>query len=350
MSFYYKHIIATPFQYKKKVLPAVCCLILLFTLSSCFKEEDALPKPIYNGTVNTVIIPLTSEYSKQFYFDLFTNSIIKEHNNEIWDLAFDAQENEFHVWLNGSKKMQIWNTGDTSFNSVQSSANATWVCDYPTGEISHNAFGEWGAPQPNGNVISKGYVYVVDRGVNHSEINIGFKKIKIEGLVNGVYKIRFSKLNGEDEHVVEIPKNSQYNRIYLSFNNNGSIVDAEPPKSQYDLIFTRYTHIFFEENNLFYLVTGALSNPSGVLVAQDSLMKFNDITLNDVQNMSFSNHADAIGYDWKSFDIDNTKYELIPNRNYIIKDLEGNYYKLRFVDFFNEQGERGYPKFEYQML
>ena len=116
------------------------------------------------------------------------------------------------------------------------------------------------------------------------------------------------------------------------------------------MIFSRYTHIFFEENNLFYLVTGTLSNINGVMVAIDSSKAFSDITMSDVQSLSFSNHIDAIGYNWKSFDLDNTKYEVLPNRNYIIKDVEGNFYKLRFIDFFNEQGERGYPKFEYQLL
>lgn len=331
--------------FKNVLLLAGSCLIL----SSCFKEEIAMQKPSMNSAVNTVSIPMTANYDKQFYFDLFTNNTVSQNNNEIWDLAFDASENGFRIWLNSSKKMQVYNTGIKNFESVNSTSNAKWLCDYPTGEVAHNAIGEWGVWN-NSMMISNGDVYIIDRGLNHNETSIGMKKVVFLGLENGVYKLRFAKMNGDDEHVIEIPKNDQYNRVYLSLNDGGSIVDVEPKKEQYDLIFSRYTHIFFEENNLFYLVTGTLSNINGVMVAIDSSKAFSDITMSDVQSLSFSNHTDAIGYNWKSFDLDNTKYEVLPNRNYIIKDVEGNFYKLRFIDFFNEQGERGYPKFEYQLL
>ena len=35
---------------------------------------------------------------------------------------------------------------------------------------------------------------------------------------------------------------------------------------------------------------------------------------------------------------------------YILKDVNENYYKIRFLDLVNTDGERGYPRFEYTLL
>jgi hypothetical protein len=319
---------------------------LFFT--GCFKEENPISRPP-QGETEVVQIEMTSQYNKQVFYDLFTNQIISSNDNAIWDFAFDADDNGYHIWLNSSKLMQAYNTGSSDFEGVNSEAGAEWTWDYPEGTMDKNAIGEWGTFN-NGNVNSFRKVYIIDRGVNANNVKFGKRKVMFESLNNGTYRIRFAKLSGEDLHIVEIPKDNRYNRVYLSLDNGGQIVQVEPQKETWDLEFTRYTHIFFEFDTLPYLVTGALSNPAGVKVAEDSSLNFNAIDASSLSGYTFSINADAIGYDWKSFDIDDTKYSIIPNKFYIVKDLEGNYYKLRFIDFFSNSGERGYPKFEYQRL
>lgn len=321
-------------------------IMLLF--SACFKEETPIPRPP-QGDTEVVQIPLTSKYDKQFYFDLFTNQIVASNNNEAWDLAFDANDNGYHIWLNSSKLMQAWNTNTKDFERITSATGAKWNWDYSDGDIQKNAIGEWGIFS-NGNVISNKHVYVIDRGVNRNENNLGRRKVVFESLENGTYTIRFSRLDGGDQHTIEIPKDNRYNRVYVSFDNGGEVVKIEPEKNTYDLIFTRYTHIFLEFDTLPYLVTGALLNTLNVKAAKDSTLNFDDITIADLDKFNFSNNRDAIGYDWKSFDISIEKYDIIAGKFYIVKDQEGNYYKLRFLDFFSDTGERGFPKFEYQRL
>ena len=55
-----------------------------------------------------------------------------------------------------------------------------------------------------------------------------------------------------------------------------------------------------------------------------------------------------IGYDWKSYN--SGTYEVDINKNYIIKTTEDLYYKIHFIDFYNDQGEKGTPKFEISSL
>lgn len=316
--------------------------------TSCFKEEMPIPRPP-QGDTEVVQIPLTSKYNKQFFYDLFTNQIISSNDNTIWDLAFDTDDNGYHIWLNSSKLMQVYNTGSSDFDGITDDFGSKWTWDYPEGTTDYNAIGEWGTFN-SGNVASFRHVYIIDRGVNADNVKFGKRKVIFETLNNGTYRVRFAKMSGEDLHVIDIPKDNRYNRVYLSFDNGGQVVQVEPQKNSWDLQFTRYTHIFFEFDTLPYLVTGALLNPAGVKVARDSSSRFNEITIDDIGSFNFIDDANVIGYDWKSFDIDDTKYSIIPNIFYIVKDLEENYYKLRFIDFFSDSGERGYPRFEYQRL
>jgi hypothetical protein len=57
-----------------------------------------------------------------------------------------------------------------------------------------------------------------------------------------------------------------------------------------------------------------------------------------------------VGYNWKEYDLNAGEYTVLSNINYIIQDNNNKYYKLHFIDFYNTQGEKGYPKFEVQEL
>lgn len=59
-----------------------------------------------------------------------------------------------------------------------------------------------------------------------------------------------------------------------------------------------------------------------------------------------------IGFEWKSINLSAPllHYNVKSYLTYILKDQHGYYWKLRFLDFYNAQGEKGYPKLEYQQL
>ena len=99
-----------------------------------------------------------------------------------------------------------------------------------------------------------------------------------------------------------------------------------------------------------YLVTGVLINRNGVEVATDTLNNFADITFDMAQHMIYSSNLDAIGYDWKYYNFEAGSYTVTVGLNYIVKNRNGYLYKLRFVGFYNDLGQKGYPAIEYQQL
>jgi len=121
---------------------------------------------------------------------------------------------------------------------------------------------------------------------------------------------------------------------------------------RWSILFTRYTTMLVtdEGENYPYLVVGALLNPNGVTAARDTIHDFLDLDINDVADLEFTIQADVIGYDWKYYNFDAGVYTIEPDKNYVIRDRDGFLYKLRFVDFYSDEGVKGYPTFEFVRL
>jgi hypothetical protein len=65
--------------------------------------------------------------------------------------------------------------------------------------------------------------------------------------------------------------------------------------------------------------------------------------------VTWSWREDEIGYDWKIWNMSANKYTMA-NKIYIIKDVRDNYFKLKFVDFYDDNGKKGYPKMAWELL
>ena len=75
-----------------------------------------------------------------------------------------------------------------------------------------------------------------------------------------------------------------------------------------------------------------------------------EITYEDIESYSFSSNQDVIGYDWKDFDFDSGFYLIYAEKNYIIKNGLDQYFKIHFIDFYDDLGEKGHPTFEILQL
>ncbi len=99
-----------------------------------------------------------------------------------------------------------------------------------------------------------------------------------------------------------------------------------------------------------YQVTGVLLNPNNVTAYKETVVKFEDITYDHVASKTFSNAENFIGYDWKTYDFNTSGYVVNSKITFVIKNTQGIYYKLRFIDFYDDFGVKGTPKFELQRL
>ncbi len=317
----------------------IIILLLSIFFISCEKEEIAV-KSYDRGTTQTSSVSIDPTYKLQVFYNLNSNIIISQNNKTDWDIAFSCPENNNHIILNYAKGMYVWRITNKSFTEVTDTIgfeqNKKW--DASSGAVDSTAFS---------NINDSSVVYLIDLGYNEMGIHLGFKKLSVLWNTNKSYKIRYANLNGTSYNEQQILKDEKYNHVAFSFKLN-KVVAFQPIKSTFDLEFTQYTYTFLEPYQS-YLVTGVLIN-KGIKVAKVSSIPFSDIKLSDTLLYSFTSSADAIGYDWKYFNFNDGKYTVDPTKIYIIRDLSGFFYKLHFIDFYNENGQKGNIKFEYQKL
>ena len=310
----------------------------MFVFISCEMEE--IPVSPHNpGDIQINQIELSNDYRHQVFYDLGSNSIISDNLKTDWDLGFESSTQGYHVILNSSTYSSLSYIENISFNDNIDPTGLIWSWDNPNGDLDSSAFGD------SRNVSG---FYVFDRGFDLNGTPRGFKKILIDSITNEFYQISFSNLDNSDYNSFKLYKDPSVNFTCFSFESN-QIVDIEPSYNDWDLLFSQYTHLYNDTTTPAYLVTGVCSNLD-VLVAKDTSYEFNEINYSMINEFSFNDDRDAIGFDWKEYNFNAGSYTINSNTNYIIMDKQQKYFKLRFIDFYNSDGDKGYPTFEIQEL
>ena len=330
-------------------------IISLIVLSSCFKEDEKIT-PVRPGDVSTVVIEMFPDYSVQSYFSLSSGEVVASNPKDSWDLGLSCETDDYTLILNTARFIKIAHTGSDNFDVTYTTEGFIWQFDESTGNPSGNAIGQWWDSTESG-PVSHREVLLVDRGIDSEGLPAGY--FKIQPLINsstGEVSIRIANLNGSDERTFSFTKASGLKYTTMSFEDGQNAVQPEPLKTAWDLLFTQYTTLLFTDTGepYPYLVTGVLINDELVSAAMDSITPFESIDRTLAENLLLSQQLDVIGYDWKKVNGDVTSgdvtYTPIPEMVYIIKNSDGYLFKLRFVGFYNELGQKGYPTFEYQKL
>lgn len=312
--------------------------LLIFMITSCDKGEIPIP-PHQTGDLITTTIEMQQDYRYQIFYKLKDNTVVSQNLKTSWDIGFESNIDGWRIFLNSSLGGAAWKITDSSFESVFSINNPQWNWDNPSGNIDSTAIGDY----QNQNIF-----FIIDRGYNISGNPIGYIKFRIDSINEIGYMVRYASLDNSLDTNVWIDKQVNKQKTCFSFSEN-KVINIEPNISDWDLLFSQYLHIFPNPPTP-YLVNGILINNSTLSVALDTINSFENINYTEVSQYDFNQKRDFIGYNWKIFDFESSSYSIVENMNYILQDGEGHYYKLRFIDFYNDLGEKGYPTFEIQQL
>lgn len=326
-------------------------------LASCEKEDEAITLPA-PGDSKSMVAEMGSNYDNQIYISL-SKGLINSANYKNFDLAFEAAPTGRHIYLNGAKYMFLSHSG-TADISAADTVGADWKVDAEHLDGDSTAFGNWWASLslPPGQTSE---VMIIDRGIIDHTGTDRFRKIQVIENDDAHYKIRYSKLDNSDLNEFTILKDPDYSLMYFSFNNNGQLVQQAPKKADWDFVFTKYTHVYFDEPlsspYRYYPVTGGILNIwndiTGVMAEKDSTPNFipyESVFAQEALAMNFSTRADIIGFDWKFYDFASSLYHITPDIYFVLRDQQGFMYKMRMVSFYDHQGNKGTITFEYQRL
>ena len=318
-------------------------------LTSCEKEETPIVLPPKPADVSLMTVELGADYHRQVFVNLTTGQQTVAPM-DCWDLAFDASPEGKLIFMNGGNNVLIANIGYGNFKQAVPLSALKWRWDAASG-------------QPDSLVLSKCFnsttrisldsVYMINRGKGNTPDN--FFQFKLLSVSATAYEIRIADVNGQMAKDITIPKDPNKVHVYFSFDKGGEALNFEPPKSDWHFCFLRYRWIYYEFNPpLLYQVTGVYTNTSFVDVAVDSTIQFYDIKTAQISGLPYYTNRDVIGFNWKTPDFKPTgvEYKVRKHVNYIIreKSVNNSLYKLRFIDFYNDKGEKGCPRFEMQLL
>jgi len=322
-------------------------LSLFFLLQSCFQEEEPVP-PHEQGDMEEGRASLGFYYEDQVYFDLYSNVEVTSSSILGWDLSFESNTGGWTIRLNSAKFMLAGNSRDTVFSAGLNAGELEMKFDRSDGNPDSTAMAEWFVVSDD-SAWSNRYVYLLDRGSDPQGNLLGQKKVRVD-MLGEDYLLRFADPDNTQDTTVLITRDPSRDKVYYSFDDG--IVNIAPLPDQWSLFFTRYTTMLVtdEGEDYPYLVVGVLLNPNGVAAVRDTIHGFEDLELDDIAELEFTTRADVIGYDWKYYNFDAGVYTMVPDMNYVIRDRNGYFYKLRFVDFYNDEGVKGYPTFEFVRL
>ncbi len=302
----------------------------------------------------------------QIFVDL-SKETMTSSRRDIWDLGFYSG-NQFRVTINGSLYMAVKKLDATNIDAVTPASvsafqsqvavgtfdptNTNYI-DAPNGMINQTAIAEISANDAENNVYLVNMGYAIGNTIPPAgTVAIagdarGWKKIRI--LRDGDnYMLQYADLNSTTHQQVSIPKKPDYNFTFFSLATQ-NIVNVEPQKNLWDLCFTVFTNEIVNSGSYGYsdfVLNNLKAGVRGYRVAVTSAVNFNNFAMTNVVESNFMDDQRVIGAEWR----DVFTGSAYTDRFYVIKDADGNYYKVRMLEFLNEGGVRGYPKFEYKLI
>ncbi|MDG3580937.1 HmuY family protein [Galbibacter pacificus] len=300
----------------------------------------------------------------QVYVDLSaqTQTVVKR---DAWDLGFYSGES-FRVVLNESVYMAAAPLEVTDIDAVTEADVAALqpnvavgipgsnvYVDNPSGDIQETVIAEVSETDTDNKV------YLVNLGINiGGSIHVpggsrGWKKIRVLRQGND-YVLQYADLNATTHEEVVVSKAEGYNFTFFSFS-SGEQASVEPMKNKWDLNFTHYIDLLsFQGDDYAYTYQDFIvsNTKAGITAYQVAVSDFTyeDFTSENIVEANLSADQRSIGSSWRNAGGPNAQPSIKEDVFYVLKDADGNYYKIRFTAMYNESGERGYPKFEYSLL
>ena len=316
-----------------KTVRLITITLFIVSFFSCDKKEEPISPPKLNPESEIIEISISDKYGYQVFFDLEDYIEVSRNEKTTWDLGAKNIDGKIYINLNSSKYM----------NAVASTKSWEETTDYDGLELSPDS--------PDGKISSLvignnlNEVFILDMGFNSIPEALGYKKVKFQVVRNSL-RVISADLDGINESVVNILINNELSFTPFSLSKS-TPSDLHPISDEWDILFTQYTHIY--ANGRTYLVAGVLLNTVLIEASVDSINTFENINKSTAKELDFSSDQDIIGFDWKTYSFETSSYTVDYEKYFILKK-DAEYYKLRFIDFYDNQGNKGNFEFEIQKL
>lgn len=200
-----------------------------------------------------------------------------------------------------------------------------------------------------GTVIKEGKVYIY----RNEDADFGHYKIKVTKKDNNTYTVSYAKWNSSEVQTAEIKKDTKYSTIGFSLTDAKTIIVE---KENWDIVWGRNTY----ESVMVPGVPSAMADV--VFINSKAGVKAAEILEKDVAFASYSDSVNlksttllsdigVIGANWRGTVGMPPVMNIKADRYYIIQDIAGNVYKVKFLTIGGSDGAtRGYPQIKFELV
>ena len=264
------------------------------------------------------------------------NGEIHSVDNMNWDLAFTLSQFSATIRINDGMGVSLykydggdidsWDDVDTLGVSSQTSlrnSEESWS-DGAFNVNSADMDMGWGNYDPVTHFVTGDSIYLIQTTSGD------WRKIVISNLSAGAFNFQYADIDGSNEISTSINQGDfeEKNFIYYSLTTD-TVIDREPLSNEWDITFTKYSSEVGP--GMFYGVVGVLSNYFVQVAEVNDLST--PLTYDDFESNVFEYEMNAIGSDWKTFNMATFTYDIEDSRCYFVKDLEGGIYRLVFTGY-----------------
>ncbi|NML20406.1 hypothetical protein HHL16_05950 [Pseudoflavitalea sp. G-6-1-2] len=294
------------------------------------------------------------------YVDLSNNTQVPV-NRKSYDLLFYTGA-DFRVLLNNAAGWAAIKVNKADLNAVSAAdvnladlavgqgKGTLSLIDDVTGDVTKNAMGQVSATDGDNKV------FVISRaGVTSLNPTVA-ELVKVRVLRNGNgYTLQYAThINATTFKTLNVEKTAVHDFRFVSLNTE-AVVNIVPEKDRWDIVWGYSVYKAFDPENNVWLPYGVSDivflNTEGKVQAAEvlnSAVSYENFGEANIAAQTFSGARDFISTKWRAtYPTAGVKTD----RFYVIKDANGNVYKLKFVSFHPaDGGTRGKPKIEYKLV
>jgi hypothetical protein len=284
-------------------------------------------------------------YPDDVFYNLETGVVSTEARDN-WDLAFTTSNFSVSILANLASGVEVytWPMGDTADWATLDTTGMTWSPLYNSletfdeGAFSDNATGHpdygWGIYNMTTHNITGDSLYVV------KTLSGIYKKMAViqRGAIANTWTFKVAGLDGSDEQTVQLNTGEYTTKTFVYYSlDSMEVLDREPAKESWDLLFTRYY-----DYTIPYTVAGVLTNELHMVAQEVKEEGLDQATYIAYEDTAFSPDISIIGSDWKSFNMGTFSYEVDTTVVYFLKkygETDSTYYKIYFTAFDYTEGK-----------
>jgi hypothetical protein len=282
-------------------------------------------------------VTVGAQYANQIWYSLPNGSVATAPKDD-WDIAFQISGYAASILANTQKGLSVyqspfaasdWATVDTAgitgWNVLHNS-DTSWdygaLSSFPDGNFDLG----WGIYDLNTHQVTGDSVFIIKLANGGA-----WKKLKMDGLISGIYTFTWADLNGSNEQSGSVAKSNYTGKRFAYFSlANNTALDREPAANTWDLTFSKYITTLYAPAPTPYGVTGLLQNSNTTAI---KAYPVNDLAANDYNNYQFQTQINTIGYDWKKYNSNTSLYDIEDSTVYFVKRSNGDIWKITFLEF-----------------